>query len=264
VGALTTRLSYALDPHRRLWANLERQAVASAQAVLAGSEMVAGEIRRYYGRQEGVHVVFNGVEIPDVLPDQRDAWRRRTRDELGVGSHVTVFLTVATNFSLKGVDYAIRGLASLGPDVPVHLAVVGPIPSSTYVRLAKRLGVRKRVTFHGLSKDIFRWYSAADAVVLLSWYDACSRVVLEATRWSVPSITTTFNGAAEALADGAGVVVARPDDTPAVAEAMRSLCDEGQRSRRRTQCEQIADRLSLDHHVSELLRVYEALPAPKE
>ena len=94
--------------------------------------------------------------------------------------------------------------------------------------------------------------------MLLSWYDPCSRVVLEAVRWGIPVITTAYNGAAEVLADGAGIVIASPDETDAAAAAMASLADAGERRRRSDACRAVAERVSIDRHVEGLLAAYAA------
>ena len=112
------------------------------------------------------------------------------------------------------------------------------------------------MVFVGPTDEIHQWYAAADACVLLSWYDPCSRVVLEATRWGIPSITTVYNGASEILADGAGIIVGSPKDRRAVAAAMEELADPHRRAMRARACLDVAERLSMDRHVEELLKIY--------
>jgi glycosyltransferase involved in cell wall biosynthesis len=99
-------------------------------------------------------------------------------------------------------------------------------------------------------------YSAADAVVLLSWQDACSRVILEAIRWRLASLTTRFNGAAELLARGAGKVVESPRDRAAVVAAMERLADPSRRREMSAACREIADFVGVARHVDELEGIY--------
>ncbi len=252
-GALTTMLSYSFNPHRRLLGRLERD-TAAATLLLPNSDMVAREITQYLGPHVRQKVVWNGVDVPDVSDEQKRRQRRQRRAALGLGEDETVFLTVARHWRLKGVDCAIRALARcVASD---HLLILGRSKPGRYAHLARRLGVGRRVHFLAPTDDVFAWYSAADACLLLSWYDACSRVVLEALRWGLPAITTRSNGAADLLTSGAGVVVPRPDNLDAVVHAMRRLADADQRRRCRTECETLADFLSLRRHVDELLAVY--------
>ncbi len=253
-----------LDPARRLIAKKEK-AVARDAAVLSipNSEMVAGEFRVYYNRCQGVRVIFNGVDIPRVDEAQRREWRRKRRAETGCPDGEPLFLTVAKNLALKGVSQAIdaygRWRRSSGDDRGGKLVIVGGCKTEPYVQLARDHGVAESVVFAPFTDAVFEWYSAADACLLLSWYDACSRVVLEATRWGVPSITTVYNGAAEALASGAGIVVSNPADSEAVSSAMEELADDEIRRDRASVCRTVADSLSMERHVSELLAVYESM-----
>ncbi len=265
-------LAAAVEPvklYRTTLRRAEKRLVRDDRTLcLAVSEMVAREFLNHYGRRQGVRVVYNGVEVPSISDEQRASWREEIRGQIGADRSATVFLTVATNFRLKGVDEAIRAFGrwyKATPDQPrARLVAVGSERHlRRYRRLARRCGVGNQVHFPGRTDDVFGWYAAADACVLLSWYDPCSRVVLEATRWGIPSITTIYNGAAEALADGAGIVVSSPRDTDAVVRAMTALGDPEQRRRCREACLDRADALGVERHVDELLAAYETL-APRK
>jgi UDP-glucose:(heptosyl)LPS alpha-1,3-glucosyltransferase len=256
-----TQLAQPLDPHRRKMRSMERKLVADpATLCLAVSEMVAREFMNYYARDRNVRVIYNAVDVPDVSDDQRRAWRKERRDQVGAGAASPLFLSVAANFRLKGIAQAIRAFArwyrSPAASQGARLVAVGQEKVGSYRRLVKKLGLLKQVHFEPRADNVWPWYAAADACVLLSWYDPCSRVVLEAARWAVPSITTVFNGAAEILARGAGLVVSSPDDVDAVVKAMADLSDPDRLAARRQACRDIADELSMDRHVEQLLEVY--------
>jgi glycosyltransferase involved in cell wall biosynthesis len=265
-GRVLSQLGRKLDPSRRLQAALERAVAADLGAVcIAGSEMVAHEFSRYYSRAANVRVVFNAVDIPSVSEDQRQRWRRQNRDSLGVGPDDAVFLTIAKNFELKGVDHTIRAFAEWmragRNSAGARLVIVGCDSPENYQNFAATQGVGECCHFLPSQPDVFPWYAAADVCVLLSWYDACSRVVLEATRWGIPSITTTCNGAAEALAAGGGIVVESPKDTRAVIAAMDELAQPQQRQKRSQACLQIADTLSMERQINELEQIYKEIAA---
>jgi UDP-glucose:(heptosyl)LPS alpha-1,3-glucosyltransferase len=176
-----------------------------------------------------------------------------------------LLLVVANNFELKGVAQTIEALAGLHrrrPDLPVRLAIVGRHPAEVegYVRMAGLRSVGPLMHVVPPTREIFRWYSAADICLLLSWYDPCSRVVLEATRWGLPSITTAFNGAAEVLAGG-GLVVSSPAATNEVVAALDAMMDPAVRQAMSRQCIQIATTLTIQRHVDELLKLYKEILA---
>ncbi len=262
--AFRQRVLGPLNRHRAAQAERERQLVADPRVTcLAVSEMVAREFAAHFGRRENVRVVYNGVDVPEASPDQRAAWRAQRRRAIDAGEEDVVFLTIANNFSLKGVEEAMglflrwcdrRGAAA----GRARLVVVGKGLVTVPHRSRRVREVQDRIRMVPWTPDIFEWYSAADACVLLSWYDACSRVVLEATRWGLPSITTRLNGAAEVLAEGGGLVVDSPRDAEGVLRAMDALADPAQRAERSRACLRAAPRLSMDRHVEELLAVYAA------
>jgi len=264
-GAAGRFVSTAVGPFRRLRARmgeLERQVVSDPRTLcLAVSQMVADELDRHYRRRDGVRVIYNAVDVPDVDGETRAHWRQELRYRLGVGSADPVFITVArSNFALKGVTETIVAFAewvhSARSGREARLVIVGGDWTESYQRFAGLRQVGGQVAFIPWTDEVFRWYSAADACVLLSWYDPCSRVVLEAVRWGVPAVTTRYNGASEVLRDGAGVVVDSPKDREGVVAAMNLFADPDRRLRASEACRAVADNLSIERHVDELLEAY--------
>jgi UDP-glucose:(heptosyl)LPS alpha-1,3-glucosyltransferase len=202
------------------------------------------------------------------LPAESEASRRRRREQLraeqGVGDDEPVFLTIATNFELKGVAELIRALADWRRrHGGGRLWVLGRERPQRYARLAARLGVADAVQFFPATRDVFAWYAAADACVLLSWYDPCSRVVLEAMRMGLPTITTAYNGAADLLADGAGLVVSSPRDRAAVVEALDRAVDPLERSKMLAACHAAGSRIRVENHARALVDLYEGIVREK-
>ena len=245
--------------------DLERQVVCDARTLcLAVSQMVADELDRHYGRRDGVRVIYNAVDVPDIDAETRAHWRQELRYRLGIGRGDTLFVTVAGNFRLKGVTETIVAFAEWVRGArsrrDARLVIVGGDWTESYQRFAGLRQVGGQVAFVPWTDEVFRWYSAADACVLLSWYDPCSRVVLEAVRWGVPAVTTRYNGASEVLQDGAGVVVDSPKDRAGVVAAMDVLADPDRRLRAIEACRAAADNLGIERHVDELLEAYGEAP----
>jgi len=226
---------------------------------LCVSEMIAKEYDTHYHRRDGVRVIYNSVDVPANDGVDRAVWRRQKRAKLSVGPDDLVLLCVAQNFPLKGVAEAIKAFARWYHSRPTHsgacLVVVGRDVSRHYLRLVREAGMAERVVFPGASKEIFSWYAAADACVLLSWYDPCSLVVLEAARWGIPCITTAFNGATALLGAG-GVLVPSPADTEAVVAGLDKLADPQQRQEMSRICLGMADELSMERYIDQLLELY--------
>ncbi len=255
------RLIRRLNALRRTCERLERQIVADEKALcVCVSEMVAEQFTGHDRLAGRTRVVFNGVDVPDPAGESRADWRQRNRYRLGVDPGDVVFLTVATNFPLKGVAECIVAFSRYSharrDGTRARLVVVGREPPESYQRFAGIHDVGRQVLFVPPVRDVFEWYAAADVCMLLTWYDPCSLVTLEATRWGIPSITTAFNGAAEVLAGGGGVVVPGPKHTGRVVAAMHELSDPQRRAECREACLKVAGRLGMGRHVEELLEVY--------
>jgi len=266
-GSLTRKLMVAfneqLKVRRRIMRKLEKQVVEDPNVLcLAVSRLVAEEFNYYYRRRNGVRIIYNGVDAPAANCPERAQWRQQKRSELAVGPDSFVLLSVANNFALKGVAETISAFAKWyhmrKGKTQARLIVVGHDKAKVCRRRANKEGVGTEVVLAGPTNEIFQWYAAADACILLSWYDPCSRVVLEAIRWGIPSITTAYNGAAEVLANG-GIVVNSPLDIEAVIAALDNLSDAQFRAERAQNCLRLAGQVSIERHVEQLLVAYNEL-----
>ncbi|MFP4354972.1 MAG: glycosyltransferase family 4 protein [Phycisphaerae bacterium] len=262
---LSAWLGWKTNPVRRQLVQWERQIVESGRVrCLAVSEMVAREFQDHYGRD--AEVVFNGADPPPMSPEMVESCRKHKRMALGAGPDAPVFVSIATNWKLKAVDSVIRAFGRLvdrtgGDDA--RLVCIGQDEPARYALLAEKLGLGRLVDFPGRLDDAWQWYTVATGTVLLSWYDPCSRVVLESIGLGVPAITTRFNGAAEALTDGAGIVVDSPRAVEQVAQAMARLADAQQRAEFQEACNVAAGRVSMHHHTEQLLSVYQKVAASR-
>ncbi len=260
-GRAVRRLTWRCNRARQLLARQEARLACEGRVwCLPVSDLVAAELERHYGRTERVRTVFNAVAVPALTDETRTAMRADVRGRLGFGDEDLVWLCPAMNFQLKGVGEMIEAFAALrqarsqGPRQ--RLVVIGRDRPEGFDRAIGLRSAGDDVRFLPPTDQIWEMYAAADAVVLLSWYDPCSRVVLEATALGIPSLTTARNGAAEALRDGAGLVVESPADREGILAAMRRLAEPATRAACRQAARAQAPQLSVARHVEELLGVY--------
>ncbi|HQT26490.1 MAG TPA: glycosyltransferase family 4 protein [Burkholderiales bacterium] len=164
-----------------------------------------------------ITVLRNGVDLERFSPMEKAAQRA----ELNLPS--PLLLSVGNLVESKGHDLAIRSL-SLMPDK--HLAIVGEGPEKENLQLlARSTGVKGRVEFLGSlpQKELPRYYSAADALVLASSREGWANVLLEAMACGTPVIASRVGGNPEVVAsDEAGVLM--DERTPeGIAEAAGRL-----------------------------------------
>jgi UDP-glucose:(heptosyl)LPS alpha-1,3-glucosyltransferase len=204
---------------------------------------------------ERIQVVFNGVDIAPLTERERAQQRAALRAELPLDANAPLVLFVAHNFKLKGLAELVRATA-LAPEWTV--VVAGRDEPGRYQRLARRLGVEARVRFVGTKTPARDWYAAGDVLAHPTWYDPCSRVVLEALSVGLPVVTTQYNGASEVMEAGRhGEVVDEPDDIPALASALQLALHADVRAACQADAPRMHERLSMARHARELATLYE-------
>ncbi|ATO35653.1 glycosyltransferase family 4 protein [Dickeya dianthicola] len=234
-----TQRARILNPlQRRLlwWSGFHRYVMAQEQAmyqhpslkaVICNSQMVADEIRRYFGvPADKIHLIYNGVNTDTFTPGLRAAYRRDLREQLGVPPNAPVMLFVGSGFERKGLAGAIHAISGV-PQHP-HLMVVGKDKHSRrYQRLARRLGVAERVHFVGMQPDTRPYYGAADMLLLPTLYDPFPNVVLEAMASGLGVITSQQCGGKEFIQPGVNGFVCDSLDYDGLRQSVRQACETG-------------------------------------
>lgn len=267
-GAMGRKLAQAanrINLKRRAFVRTERRLLEGENppVVLCLSDYVKGEVRRHYKLPEEKLVrLFNAVDLrrfdPARVAEQRQPIRRRW----GVGDDTIVLLMMAQDFARKGLRQAIEALARVR-DRRFALVVAGKGKIEKYQSQAAALGVADRVHFAGRTEDAPAFYAAADAFVLPTRHDPCSLVVLEALAMGLPVISTRQNGACEIMEAGRhGFILEDPADMDDLTAAMEQLCDSSMRQSMAGACLELRPALSQDHHVEQLMRIYERIVSP--
>lgn len=256
---------------RRL--NLRQQCLLRAEGRLLGGARppLVAALSQYVARQvcsgyphfppERVRTVFNGVAFTPLSAGPAADARARLRTQWQIDAARPVGLFVAHNFRLKGLATLLQALAldPLRSAAPL-LIVAGRDAPDPYARLARTLDVASQVRFVGAQTPVATLLAAADALIHPTWYDPCSRVVLEALIAGVPVVTTSANGASEAIGIGRqGFVIDPPDDAPALAVATRAAFGSDMRASSQSAAIGAAETLSMHRHARELLALYATL-----
>jgi len=257
------RSIYRASPRHATLLSIERSVFRdSSQTIVCGSDMVRREIQQRY-RVDGdrLVVVRNGVDLGRfrLTPEHSSRQRARLRDDFGARSDQPVWLFVGSGFERKGLDTALRALAAADRDDP-QLWVAGADSHAPWERVAKALGIARRVRFLGFRSDLPELYAAADALLLPTRYDACANACFEAAAAGIPIVTTTTNGAAEVLG-GCGFTIEDPEDCDAVARALDALNDPELRAQMGAAAHKAATQLDWDDHVTQLRALFAELVA---
>lgn len=256
------RIMLAMDLKQQSMARFEQQMLQRPDCpmVIALSDYVIRQLQTHYQvPSERITKIFNGVDplIHDEPTRQRN--RSEIRRQYDIGDSEPLALMAANNLRLKGADTWLRALAKLKDATPVRSIIVGNNRSKRWVALAQQLGVADRVTFAGHTDDIAKFYHAVDLLVHPTFYDPCSRVVLEAKSVGLPCVTTRYDGAAEAIEAGVdGFVLESSDDFEALADAVQKIIESKSVSR-----DGNVKGITMREHAEQVVQLYERLRSSK-
>jgi len=181
-------------------------------------------IRERGFRPEKVHVVPYGVDTERLGPNASD--RRAVRAELGLSDQPLVAM-VGRLDEQKGHDVFLEALAELER---VHALIIGTGALADRLKaLAAQRGLADRVRFLGHRPDVPRLLRAADVLALSSHDEGLPYVVLEAMAVGLPVVATRVGGLEEAVQDGRTGLLVPPGSAAALATALRSVLDAGDR-----------------------------------
>jgi glycosyltransferase involved in cell wall biosynthesis len=166
------------------------------------------------------------------------------RSELGLTGS-PVLISVGYLIERKGHHIAIEGLAKLLPSHPqARLIVIGDGEERTKLQhLCQSLGVQHHVTFTGAlpNVDLYKWYSAADIMILASSREGWANVLLESMACGTPVVAARIWGTPEVVAnDVAGRLVDDRDGTAFSKAIAGLLADYPDRAQVRAYAEQFS------------------------
>ncbi len=240
--------------------------------IIAISRYVAEQFKRHYSvSDERIMIVPNGVKIRTKI-DTNKAYKLRSQilAQLGIkeSDKPVFFLFVANNFRLKGLAVLIKAMQlATGRKTtrPGFLIVVGNDKISQYLKLAKEVNssaANRKIIFLGPVSHIQDILSISDVAVLSTFYDPCSRFILEALVAGKPVITTRFNGATDLFVNNRhGRVIDSPEDVPALAEAVGYFTnmDNIRKASEAIAADNLKEKISIRRVAEQLISIYKSI-----
>lgn len=195
---------------------LRRRSLAEAQALTACRRIIANSA---HTREHLVLRGFDRARIDVVTPGTEPAGLAR-----GSG-RAPVLVQVASLIPRKGQDLLVDALAGL-TDLDWHCRLVGSLErdpgfvDSIRARIGERqLAARVELTGEASGATLEAFWGGADIAVLASRYEGFGMVVTEAAARGLPVVASAGGAVAEALPEGAGLLVA-PGDVTALRAAL--------------------------------------------
>ncbi len=210
------RLKYWLNPLHQVALYLEKKALQQGnyKKIISISQMTKNDLVKYYHiPPEDITVIYNGVNVEEFTPLNRNKFRQELRRELGFLETDILLLFVANEFKRKGLKTLLEAVALPMHNAPVKLLVAGTDNPHSYINLARALGIKDQVCFLGPRQDMHRVYAASDVFVFPTKLEPFGLVITEAMASGLPVITSRLAGAAELIKDGeTGVLLKNPEN----------------------------------------------------
>ena len=205
---------FRLGPFR----HVERGLVRLADRIVA----ITDSLRRFTIE----HVGAPSAKVETIhygLDDLPEPWGENPSDD--VPPEARILLAVARLTPQKGVDVAVRALGAL-PDDTV-LVVLGEGPERPALeRLARELGVERRVFLPGRVPDVAAWLRRASVLVHPARWEGFGLGVLEAMLAGLPVVASNVSSLPELVLDGQTGVLVPPDDPVALAAGAARALDQ--------------------------------------
>lgn len=130
----------------------------------------------------------------------------------------------------KGQDLAIEAFNNLTdtfPDLDLHFVGGGSGLTSDFgahlKKMAKDIGIKDRIFFHGHREDYLRFMTHADILLQSSRAEGVSRILREAMLMKTPIVSFKIPGTSSTLQDGKEALLAEPLNTKEMSEAIKKL-----------------------------------------
>jgi glycosyltransferase involved in cell wall biosynthesis len=172
--------------------------------------------------QDNIHVIHNGVEIPDTGAFSKEKLRRIA----GIPDECKVILGAGSLHPQKGFQYLIEAFKILHQsENTTHLVITGGGDPKPYQDISQVCGISGFVHFTGHRDDVRELMYGADIFVLSSIDEGLPNVVLEAMSVGTPVVATLAGGTDEIVIDGVNGFTVPVMDSLKIAEKVKILLE---------------------------------------
>jgi len=207
---------HKLNPRYRFYAGVEEAVfgVNSQTVCLMISDVQTELFKKHYRTPSNRLLMMPpGIDQNRRRPLDADDRRRVFREAHQLNEEDLVVLMVGSFFKTKGVDRAIKAMASLPQTIlsKTHLMIVGDDDSQPYEQDAKNSGIADRVHFMGGRTDVPDFLLGADMLLHSARKENTGTVILEAMVAGLPVLVTDVCGYAKHVKKSeAGLVIPSP------------------------------------------------------
>jgi D-inositol-3-phosphate glycosyltransferase len=253
----------------------EKEVLRLADRIVAATPAELAQLQwLYQADTKKITIIPPGVDLTRFYPIPAD----EAKEAIGVPPCDQMLLFVGRIEPLKGLDTLIEAISRLrNQDVRVCLAIIGGEPESgtddqsvemeRLKDLREQFGLNDLVTFLGkrAQDTLPYYYSAAEAVVVPSYYESFGMVALEAMACGAPVVASQVGGLAFLVQDGVTGFTVPVDDPAALADRLAMLLNNPRlRDQLANQAAAVARQYAWENIAARILEVYQQVRLPEE
>jgi len=220
-------IGFSLKDKVRNWIESAPFRLDPKPKIIAISLMIKKDFTSFYHiNEKEIKVIYNGIDTTKYNRGLKERLRGSIRQHLRITDNDIAFLFISYDLKKKGIVPLIEAGAKLKKlnFTNFKVVVVGERPYPLLLKRVKRLSLEDTVIFTGPTKAPEDYYANCDVLVLPTFYDACSLVVIEAMACGLPAITTSYNGASGIITNEKdGYIIPHPPCSAELVEAMKAL-----------------------------------------
>jgi glycosyltransferase involved in cell wall biosynthesis len=180
--------------------------------IIAVSESVKHSLLSHGIRQDKIEVLLNGLDLSRYGHTRTDVLDGKIKTSF-------TFVFIGRLIYQKGVDVLLKAFAMLKEG---ELLITGQGQGKeSLIKMTEDLGIKDRVKFLGVRKDIPNILSYSDCFILPSRFEGLGMVVLEAMASNTVIIIADFSAGIEMIRDGYNGLVFQREDSLGLAKKMR-------------------------------------------
>lgn len=250
----------------------EKRVIQRATRLIVATEAEKAQLQWLYKADlHKMTIIPPGVDVSHFYPIPQD----EARQFIGLEAHQRMVLFVGRIEPLKGVDTLLRAMSCLkfqNVGRPVYLAIIGGEPDADpdemtaemarLQQLCDDLAMGQTVIFLGkrAQDTLPYYYSAAEVLVMPSFYESFGMVALEAMACGTPVIASQVGGLAFLVRDGeTGFHVPEGDPSALCDKLTLLLSDRGLRERMGNCAAEYAQGYNWEKIAAQIVGVYEGL-----
>jgi glycosyltransferase involved in cell wall biosynthesis len=223
--------------------------------------LVANAIRPRFKsleNNEKIVVIYNGIDLEEF--DTFSA-SPSMREELNINMNTVLLGCIGRIEEQKGQEYLISAMKHI---VDAKLILIGSAEERYLHRikaLCTNLRISNRVVFIPYRDDIPSLLKALDILVLPSFTEGFSRIILEAMANKKPVVATNVGGNTEAIVDGETGYIVPPGNSFALAARINELVADKKKSKKMGQAgrKRVESKFTIQLNVNRIQEVYAEL-----